>query len=373
MRPPRRYEAAVIWGLMMVLVTVVLAENRGETDQAHVVLTYLLVVVGGSSTSGRGLGLGLAGVAFLLIDFFFQVPYDRVAVGKPLDTVILIAFAVTALVTTQLLALARAEAAQARRRADEVAALSAEREKLMREAEHAEALREADRMKDIVLASVSHDLRTPLTTIKALAQDSAARGDENGAAIEEQADRLSRLVADLLDLSRLQGGALPAQPEVNTAEDLVGAAIRQVGGLLNGRSVVPTIDTSQPALVGRFDFVQSLRILNNLLENALRYAPRGSQVEIVVQREGDMLAFRVADRGPGVAPEDRQRIFELFFRSGATTPDAGHMGLGLSIGRRLAEIQGGTLTYAPRPGGGSEFILRLPAIDVEETESEAAG
>ena len=351
----------------MVLVTVVLAENRG-IDQAHVVLTYLLVVVGGSSSSGRPLGLALAGVAFLLIDFFFQVPFDRMAVGKPLDWVILLAFAVTALVTTQLLAVARSEAADARSRADQVAALSVEREGLMREAEHAEALREADRLKDIVLASVSHDLRTPLTTIKALAQDSAANGDENAAAIEEQADRLTRFVADLLDLSRLQGGALPTRPDINTAEDLIGAAIRQVGGLIGRHSIVPRIDTNQPALIGRFDFVQSLRILSNLVENAIRYAPVGTDIDIAVQREGDALVFRVCDRGPGVAPADREKIFELFFRAGVSAPDVGHAGLGLSIARRLAELQGGSLAYEPRDGGGSVFVLRLPAIDLEGDE-----
>src|SRR5262249_42520091 len=101
----------------------------------------------------------------------------------------------------------------------------------------------------------------------------------------------------------------------------VGAAIRQVGGLVDGRRVIPRIDTSRPALVGQFDFVQSLRILNNLLENALRYAPAGSDVEIEVHRDGDALVFRVADRGPGVAPADRERIFEIFYRAPAGPPD----------------------------------------------------
>lgn len=360
----RRFAPIVAWSLIVVVVTVVLRQMRGQTEQAHVVLAYLLVVLGGSVTGGRGLGFGLACVAFLLIDFFFQLPYDRLTVDKPFDWVILLTFLVTALVATQLLAVARSEAADARRRADEITVLSTERERLVREAEHAEALREADRLKDIVLASVSHDLRTPLTTIKALAQDSARRGDENAAIIEEQADRLGRFVGDLLDLSRLKSGALPVAPEANTAEDLIGATVREVSGLLNGRTIVSQIDTSQPALVGRFDFVQSLRILNNLLENALRHAPPRSAVEIGVQREGDQLVFTVADRGPGVAPGERERIFELFYRVGQTAPDSGRAGLGLAIARRLAVIQGGTLHYEPRGGGGSVFVLRLPALDV---------
>jgi two-component system sensor histidine kinase KdpD len=360
----RKVEPAFVWTAVLVAVTLVMHATRGDADQAHVVLAYLLVVLGGSMSGGRGLGLALACAAFLLIDFFFQLPYDTLTVGKPLDWVILLSFLVTAIVATQLLALARSEAAEARRRADEVATLSAERERLMTEAEHARALREADRLKDIVLASLSHDLRTPLTTIKALAQDSALRGDENAAVIEEQADRLSRFVGDLLDLSRLKGAAFPVTPEVNTAEDLLGAATRQVAGLLNGRTLATDVDTSQPALVGRFDFVQALRILNNLIENALRYSPPESRVDVSVRREEDRIAFAVADRGPGIAPEERERIFEPFFRSATSAPDAGRAGLGLSIARRLAEIQGGSLDHEPRPGGGSVFTLRLPAIDV---------
>ncbi len=363
MRGRRRYEAAAVWSLILAVVTIVLYQTRGDTDQAHVVLVYLLVVLGGSMSGGRWVGFGLAAVAFLLIDLFFQVPYNRLTVEKPLDWVVLVAFLVASGVATELLALAQAEADEARRRADEVAALSVERERLMREAEHAEALREADRMKDMVLASLSHDLRTPLTAIKALAQDSRQRGDENAAIIEEQADRLTRFVGDLLDLSRLNTGTLLLRVEENTAEDLVGAAIRNVAALTSGRTITPVIDTSAPALVGRFDFVHSLRILSNLLENALRYAPPGSDVEIGVRADGAMLEFWVADRGPGVPSGERDRIFELFYRAQGQPPDAGRSGLGLSIARRLAQSQGGSLEYEDRPGGGALFLLRLPAAE----------
>ena len=366
----RRLEPWCTWSVVLAGVTLTLRLLRGDTDQAHVVLPYLLVVLGGSASGGRWLGLALACVSFLLIDFFFQFPYDLLTVAKPLDWVILMAFLVTSIVATQLLVRARTEAAQARSRADEVATLSAEREHLIAEAEHANALREADRMKDIVLASVSHDLRTPLTTIRALAQDLAMRGDENAAIIEHQAERLSRFVGDLLDLSRLKGNAFTVTPELNTAEDLIGAAMRQVAGLLNGRSIVPRVNTEEPALLGRFDFVQSLRILNNLLDNALRYSPSGSPVELGVDRDDGVLLFTVADRGPGIVPAERDRVFEPFFRGAESTPDSNGVGLGLSIARRLAEIQGGSLRYEPRPGGGSVFILRLPAAELLAESSQ---
>ncbi|HEX4573816.1 MAG TPA: ATP-binding protein [Gemmatimonadales bacterium] len=244
------------------------------------------------------------------------------------------------------------------------AALGLERVRLVAEAERGEALREADRLKDIVLASVSHDLRTPLTAIKALAQAAAVGGNENARVIEAEVDRLSRFVGDILDLSRLKGGVFPVTLEPNTAEDVVGALTRQLQPLFPGRALATAIDINQPALLGRFDFVQTLRILSNLVENALRYSPPETTVELAVTRRDAVLVFTVADRGPGIPAEERDRIFEPFYRAATSPPDVGRAGLGLSIARRLAQAQDGRLRYEPRPGGGSVFVLELEALDL---------
>jgi two-component system sensor histidine kinase KdpD len=251
------------------------------------------------------------------------------------------------------------------------AALGLERVRLYEEAAHSEALREANRAKDQILASVSHDLRTPLTTIKVLAQGAESRGEPSAAAIVEQADRLARMVRDLLELSRLRAGSSSVTPELNTAEDLVGAALRQAQGILEGRTVAAHVDLDSPVLVGVFDFVHTLRILGNLIDNALRHTPAGGVVDLAARREGSELVFTVADRGSGVATAEQERIFDAFYRPTGATPDCGHAGLGLSIARTLAELQGGTLSYAIRAGGGSEFTLRLPAADIDEPAIEA--
>lgn len=249
------------------------------------------------------------------------------------------------------------------------AALGAERVRLAAEAEHAQALREADRLKDALLASVSHDLRTPLTTIKALAHAIGAEGDERAVTIEEEADRLNRFVADLLDLSRLAGGALTVTPELNTADDLVGTALQRLSGAVGDRVIHVSLHPAEPLLVGRFDFAHALRILVNLIENALKYSPAEAPIELEVHRASDVperLEFVVADRGPGVPSAERERIFEPFYRPTDSLPDTGSAGLGLSISRRLAEAQGGSLHHEARPGGGSRFVLRLPAASVGE-------
>lgn len=462
----RRLLLSVAWLVVTAIATAAMVQMRGRIDQPHVVLVYLLIVLFASASAGRMLGVSIAFLGFVLIDYYFQPPFAEVMVDKPVDWLALSAFLITALVSTQLLARAQAEAEESRRRTIEVeslarlgsatlsvgraedalvriaevirstlgmdecqivpddgvvaasekdkavprgpmkrivrplavqdrivgslvlandtpvaldsaqlrfldaityyAALAVDRARLVAEAEHAEALREADRLKDIVLASVSHDLRTPLTTIKALAQSAAMQGNKSAAAIEEQADRLTRMVSDLLDLSRLKGGGFAVRPELNTAEDLIGAAVRQTRGLFGDRPLRTVIDLDSPALIGHFDFAQSLRVIGNLLENAARYSPPAEPIELGARREGDQLVFTVADRGPGIGDDDVTRVFEPFFRSKNATPDAGRAGLGLSIARTLARMQGGDVTYARRPGGGSVFSLRLPATELRD-------
>ena len=476
-RTQRRWVPALVWTAVFLFATYVLVGVQGEVTEAHVALVYLLIILGGSSGGGRGIGFTLAVLAFLSIDFYFQPPYGRFEISKRPDWMVLIAFTATALVATQLLARANEKTDEASRRAEEIdrlaslgaetlstgsasqaltaiatvvrdtigtdaceiwvqrgekgtpelaaqagaglvttapsadaesrqadprtlvvplevhsrsvgmlalkhhapialepgahrflsalayyAALGIERVRLVAEAERAEALREADRLKDALLASVSHDLRTPLTTIKALAHDIAGDGDERAATIEQQSDRLNRMVADLLDLSRLNAGELPVRAELNAAEDVVGAAIQQLAAAFAGRELRTSIAWSEPVLVGRFDFVHALRILVNLLENAHKYSPRAQPVDVLLARSGGMIAISVADRGPGVPAAERERIFEPFYRPERSTPDAGSAGLGLSIALRLAMAQGGTLTYEDRVGGGSVFTLGLPAV-----------
>jgi two-component system sensor histidine kinase KdpD len=252
------------------------------------------------------------------------------------------------------------------------AALGVERVRLVAEAERAATLQEAHRAKDAVLASVSHDLRTPLTTIKGLAHEIAQSGDDRAEVIEEEADRLNTFVAQMLDLSRIAIGAAVTDVQPNEAEDLLGAAAQQVAGRLGERELRINVSGDEPLLFGRFDFAQTLRALVNLIENAAKYSPPSAPIELSAQREGPWLAFSVADRGPGVPMAERDRIFEPFYRRLPTTaPDVGGVGLGLSIAGGIANAQGGSVSFVDRPGGGSTFTLRVPAMSADDLEPEA--
>ena len=245
------------------------------------------------------------------------------------------------------------------------AALGVERGRMEAEAQHVAALEEADRLKDILIASVSHDLRTPLTTIKALAHGMQSHGDERAEIIEQEADRLNRLVGDLLDLSRISTGSLKLTIEAQPVDDLVSVAVQRVEGTLGPRRLDVSLGQDGPLLVGRFDLSHSVRILVNLMENAHKYAPQDAPIMVDVTRRDRWIEISVSDRGPGVAPDEVERIFEPLYRPPNAPPDVGSAGLGLAIARQFAVAQGGTLAYAPRLGGGSVFTLRLPAVDLD--------
>lgn len=343
----------ILWLAAALLVTLAMWPFREQLDEAHVALVYLLVVLGSSARGGRAVGLTLAIACFVLFNFFLLPPYHTLSIEDPLDWIILVAFLLTGGVAAELLHRAQRAAALADRRALEI-------ERLGREAEHVEALRQADRLKDALLASVSHDLRTPLTSIRATAAEMRAHGSEQAAIIEEEAERLNRFVTDLLDLSRIRAGVLPVSPEINAADDLIGAALLEVRGLPGGEQIDVRLPPGEAAPAGKFDFVLALRALVNLLDNALGHTPAGQHVTLELLLAPDRLVLEVRDRGAGVPAEDRERIFEPFVRGDATDRTRRGAGLGLAIARSLAEAQGGELTYRPGRGGGSVFSLILP-------------
>lgn len=337
-RTASSWRRLLLWIAVLAGVTVLMLPVRRALSETHVALAYLLVVLFAGASGGRVAALATAGLAFLCFDWFFLLPYGTLALANPLHWFVLVAFLVASVIATQLFERARNVA----------------------------VLRESVRARDAVIASLSHDLRAPLTTIKALSHDIAADGDDRALTIEEESDRLHALVADVLDLSRLSSGAAQLIIEPNEAEDLVGAALQRVSGTSSGRQIRVRLDESHPLLFGRFDFAQTLRVVVNLLDNALKYSPPAAPVDLAVRREGQWLAFAVSDRGVGVPPSERERIFEPFYRPPGVPADVHGAGLGLSIARVLAEAQGGSLGYAERDGGGSVFTLRVPAMDVAD-------
>lgn len=360
-----RVARGALWIAILAAGTAALVAGRGTLDKAHVTVVYFIIVTGASATGGRTLGFLTGALAFVAFDFFFLPPYDTLAVHDPRDWIVLAGFGIAAFLTGQLFHRVRTEAAESQRRAEELAAVAAERANLLERNREAEQEAAAARAKDEVLASLSHDLRTPITAIRALAHDLAQGGDDRALGIEEEADRLTRLAGNVLDLSRLEAGAMRLDVQPNEVEDLVGAALHQLAAAQPASKVDVLLDSRHPLLFVKADFTQTLRVLVNLLDNACRHAPTGTPIELAVAREGDWVTFRVSDRGPGLSEAVQRRLFEPYAR-GDTAGTSG-TGLGLSIAHRLALAQGGSLAWVPREGGGATFLLRLPVAEVHDT------
>ena len=216
-----------------------------------------------------------------------------------------------------------------------------------------------------MLRAVSHDLRSPLTAIRTAAEGlhdtSLDLAPEDRAALEAailgEAQRLDRLVENLLDLSRLEVGAAEPRPEIWTMDGLLARALESVASDAERVTAVVPPDV-RPV---RVDGAHAERILVNLLENALAYSPVDEPVQVVVEDTGAEIVTRVIDRGAGISPRELERLFEPFERGGAAAAPGGS-GLGLAIASGFAQVNGGRVLAEPAPGGGTVFALALPAV-----------
>jgi two-component system sensor histidine kinase KdpD len=248
-------------------------------------------------------------------------------------------------------------------------AVATEREQLSADAVAAEALRRSDAVKTTVLRAVSHDLRSPLTAIRVAGGtlrrsfDSLAPGDREALldAVCDEAERLDRIVADLLDLSRLEAGAAEPQREITPLDALLARALAALGPA--GERVDVALPDDVPSL--DVDPAQMERVLVNLLENALRFSPEGERVVVRVTTTRKETLLRVVDRGPGIPESEIEKIFEAFHSSVPTHERPGS-GLGLTIARGFAVANGGRIWAESRPGQGATFVLALPIVAVPE-------
>ena len=249
-----------------------------------------------------------------------------------------------------------------------------ERARLRQESLQIEVLQRTDALRAALLSSISHDLRTPLSSIKAsassLLQDDVQWSDEErrsfALTIEREADRLNRLVANLLDMSRIEGGALKPEKEWYPVDELIHDVLDHLQPLLLHREVQTDIPEELPPV--QLDYLEIEQVLTNLIENAVRYTPSDSPIYVSAHVEGDQIVISVEDRGPGIPPADLERVFDKFYRvSGKASEQQAGSGLGLAVSKGLVEAHGGHIWAENREGGGAIFRFTLPLTDKRES------
>jgi two-component system sensor histidine kinase KdpD len=250
------------------------------------------------------------------------------------------------------------------------AALALERARLADEAARAAALAQSDELKSALLAAVSHDLRTPLATIKAAATsllDRSVAWDENARteflqAIDEETDRLTLMVSNLLDLSRIEGGVIRPEKEWYDIAELIADVETRLGprAAQHGHLVTANVEAHLP--LACFDYVEIAQVLINLGENAVKYTPPGTTISLAARRVPGAIELAVSDTGPGIPPTIQKRLFEKFYRADSTSRVPG-TGIGLAISKGLVEAHGGRIWVESEMGKGTTFRFTIPRDD----------
>jgi two-component system, OmpR family, sensor histidine kinase KdpD len=238
---------------------------------------------------------------------------------------------------------------------------------LVREMMRARLLTETERLRDALLSTISHDLRTPLVSIIGAVSSLLTYGTtyDEGArrelllTIQEEAERLNRFVGNLLDMMRLESGAIELKREWIEIGDVIGTALSRLSRALGQHQLVVDVDPDLPML--RLDFVLIEHVLVNLLENAAKYSPPQTTIRVRARREGQSIALEIADEGIGIPAGERERIFDKFYRVQRGDRQGAGTGLGLSICRGIIEAHGGHIAVrSPVQGQGAVFTMTFP-------------
>ena len=257
----------------------------------------------------------------------------------------------------------------------DLAAVAIESIRLANEAQNAQVLRDTEKLQTALLNAVSHDLRTPLVSIIGVLSSLQEEGMHlDGAAkknliqvAREEAERLNHLITNLLDVSRIEAGAIKISRQQSDVQDLVGTALEQLGSRAGARPVNMVIPAELPFI--SVDFGLIVQTLVNVLDNALKYSPDDSPIDIKARQVGREMQIEIADRGIGIPPQDLSHVFDKFYRIQRPDNVAG-TGLGLSICKGIVEAHGGRITAENRPGGGTIIRLVLPVAEPETGNTE---
>jgi two-component system sensor histidine kinase KdpD len=345
-------------------------------------LAFLLIVLLIATRWGSFPALFTSLLAMLCFNFFFLPPFGTLSIANPDNWVALVAFLATAITAGQLSASVKQRAEEAESGKREIERLYAELRDAFERASHAEALRQSEKLKTALLDAVTHDLRTPLASIKAsittLLDEIKARGAERPTldaesrvemmeVIDEETDRLNRFIDGLIELARIEAGDLQLRRSWGAVDEIISNALTRALPLTKDRKVEVEIEPELP--VARVDERAVSEVIYTLIENASKYSPPGSPIHITANRaDNSSLLMGVEDSGSGIDPQLRERVFDKFFRATRDGDISTHQppgnGMGLAIAKGIVEAHNGRIWIESGKGNlGTRVLFTLPIGD----------
>jgi two-component system sensor histidine kinase KdpD len=371
--------------------TTVLKVFGVHINPTTVALAFLLIVLFVATAWGSKPAVMASILGLACFNYFFLPPLGTFAIADPHNWIALLAFLITAVTVGQL-------SARAKRRADEADTARREIERLYQELQdtfeqssQAKALKQSERLKSALLDAVTHDLRTPLTSIKAsvttLLEDQRAVATDKEEArlgsegrqemlevIDEEADRLNRFIEDLMALARIEAGEMQLRREWSSLAEIVTTAMKRAAPLTRNHRIELWLDEELPSV--RVDERAIAEVIYVLVDNAAKYSPPAGIIKVSARPgEDDMVRLEVEDQGPGIPVELREQVFDKFFRAMRDGDSAGKKpgtGMGLAIARGIVEAHGGHIWIeSANNSTGTKVVALLPTGDVEEKVATA--
>jgi two-component system sensor histidine kinase KdpD len=351
----------------VILISGFLLPFRTYVNSTEVALTLLLLVLLSSTLFGSRAGLAASIAGILSFNFFFLPPFYTFNISGPENWVAFGAFIITALIAGQLSGYARRRAEESEARQEKIERLYDELKDAVEQVSEAEALRRSAKLKSALLDAVTHDLRTPLTSIKAsvttLLGDSDNTDLDDGSRrefleiINEETDRLNDFIEGMVGIAKVEAGDVDVRNTTASVEEIIGNAVDRARIRIQDHVLETTVAPDIPPVV--LDAASVSQVVFTLLDNAAKYSPRGSRIRLSAHlTPASMLRIVVEDQGKGIPSVDRERVFDKFFRleESDVHTTAGGLGLGLTIARGMIESQGGRIWIED---GSRDFVTRV--------------
>lgn len=373
----------VVAGPGTIAVVFVVEPIQRHISTTGVAFSLLLVVLLVATVWGSRPALIASIVGVLCFNFFFLPPTGTLTISDPENWVALIAFLIVALTAGQLSARLKQRALQAEAANNQISHLYNELNDAFEKASHAEALKQSAKLKSALLDAVTHDIRTPLTSIKASVTTLLNDPDPNLAkstltsemrrdmllVINEEADRLDHFVEGMIELAKIEAGELSVTPQWDSVEEIVQAAVSRFRGRIDSHRLMLSIEPALPVI--RADARAVAEVVYLLIDNAAKYSADGTTIIVSATRADDRnVKFTVEDEGPGVAPKDREAIFEKFVRIPVRGRSSTGTGLGLAIAKGIVDAHDGTMAVSDG-AIGARFSFTLPIGDGQEYGNKA--